>query len=131
MLSTENRQPFKGAQLASLIPGSARGTRTGFGGSPKQTLIRVRSNGRGQKVRVGEPPALPRIPGATRLKSDRFDLTTWMDLGSSVAGAATNGPGFVVETGAAPNFTVEVRDTVPYDSSPLTKRFLRLKITSP
>ena len=59
------------------------------------------------------------------------DPTTWMDLGSSVAGAATNGPGFVVETGAAPNFTVEVRDTVPYDSSPLTKRFLRLKITSP
>jgi hypothetical protein len=59
------------------------------------------------------------------------DLTTWTDLGSSVAGGTTSGPGFVVETGSAPNFTVEVRDTVPFDSNPLTKRFLRLKITSP
>ena len=59
------------------------------------------------------------------------DLVTWTDLGASTAGATTSGPGFVIETGSAPNFTVEVRDTVPDDGNSLTKRYLRLKITSP
>jgi hypothetical protein len=34
----------------------------------------------------------------------------------------------VQETGSAPEFTVEVRDTVPMNSAPATKRFLRLRI---
>jgi hypothetical protein len=59
------------------------------------------------------------------------DLTNWSDLGTSSGGAVTTGLGFVAETGSAPNFTVEIRDTVPYDPSPMTKRFLRLKVTSP
>ncbi len=59
------------------------------------------------------------------------DLVTWTDLGTSMAGGITNGPGFVTETGSAPNITVEVRDTEPDDGNPLTKRYLRLKITSP
>jgi hypothetical protein len=59
------------------------------------------------------------------------DLTTWTNLGTSSAGGMTSGAGFVTETGSAPSFTVEVRDTVPYDGNPLTKRFMRLKITSP
>lgn len=59
------------------------------------------------------------------------DLVTWTDLGTSTAGGMTSGPGFVTETGSAPNFTVEVRDTVPDDGDPLTKRYLRLKVTSP
>jgi hypothetical protein len=59
------------------------------------------------------------------------DLINWDDLGTSSAGAATTGTGFVSETGSAPTFAVEVRDTVPYDPSMMTKRFIRLKITSP
>jgi subtilisin-like proprotein convertase family protein len=59
------------------------------------------------------------------------DLMNWIDIGSSTAGAMTTGPGFVGETGSAPNFAVEVRDTVPYDVDSLTKRFIRLKISSP
>jgi hypothetical protein len=59
------------------------------------------------------------------------DLATWKDLGTSAAGAVTSGPGFVAETGSAPTFNVEVRDTVPYDPNAMAKRFIRLKITSP
>lgn len=59
------------------------------------------------------------------------DLTNWTNLGSSSAGAVTSGTGFVAETGAAPTFNVEVRDTIPYDPNSMTKRFIRLKITSP
>ena len=59
------------------------------------------------------------------------DLTNWTDLGTSAGGAVTSGTGFVAETGAAPMFNVEVRDTVPYDPNAMTKRFIRLKITSP
>ncbi len=59
------------------------------------------------------------------------DLTNWTDLGTSAAGGATTGSGFVAETGSAPAFTVEVRDTLPYDPSGAVTRFLRLKITSP
>jgi hypothetical protein len=59
------------------------------------------------------------------------DLVDWSDLGVSVAGGATSGPGFVTETGSAPTFTVEVRDTVPYDPNSAAPRFMRLKITSP
>jgi hypothetical protein len=59
------------------------------------------------------------------------DLITWIDLASSVAGAPTSGPGFVGETGPAPIFTVEVRDTVPIDGTPGLKRFMRLKVSSP
>jgi subtilisin-like proprotein convertase family protein len=59
------------------------------------------------------------------------DLTNWTDLGTSAAGAVTSGLGFVSETGAAPTFTVEVRDIVPRDSNGTARRFMRLKITSP
>ena len=60
------------------------------------------------------------------------DLNSWTDLAASVGGATTSGLGFVAETGTAPNFMVEVRDTVPYDpNNPTQTRFLRLKITSP
>ncbi len=59
------------------------------------------------------------------------DLTSWTDLGTSTAGGATTGSGFVAETGSAPTFTVEVRDTVPYNPSVMATRFLRLKVTSP
>jgi subtilisin-like proprotein convertase family protein len=59
------------------------------------------------------------------------DLTNWTDLGTSAAAAVTSGTGFVVETGAAPTYNVEVRDTVPYDPNGMAKRFMRLKITSP
>ncbi len=60
------------------------------------------------------------------------DLSNWTDLGTSAAGATTGGPGFIApETGSAPTFTVEVRDTVPYDPNAMAKRFIRLKITSP
>ena len=41
------------------------------------------------------------------------DLVTWTDLGTSAAGAATSGPGFVTETGSAPDFTVEVATPCP------------------
>ena len=59
------------------------------------------------------------------------DLMNWDDLGTSSAGAATTGTGFIGETGSAPGFAVEVRDVVPYDPNAMTKRFIRLKITSP
>ncbi len=59
------------------------------------------------------------------------DLANWDDLGISTAGGATAGSGFIGETGSAPNFAVEVRDTVPYDPSMMTRRFIRLKVTSP
>jgi Metallo-peptidase family M12 len=58
------------------------------------------------------------------------DLVTWSDLATSVHGAATTGVGFVGETGAAPTFTVEVRDTVPV-GAPNQQRALRLRVTSP
>lgn len=58
------------------------------------------------------------------------DLTNWTELGTSSGGGTTTGPGFVAETGSAPNFSVEVRDTVPADGNPLTRRFLRLKLVS-
>jgi hypothetical protein len=59
------------------------------------------------------------------------DLLSWSDLASSVAGGATSGPGFVSETGTAPNLTVQVRDTVAVSGVPGSRRFLRLKISSP
>jgi hypothetical protein len=60
------------------------------------------------------------------------DLLSWTDVGTSIHGAPTTGLGFVSETGAAPNFNVEVRDIVPFDpNSPGQTRFMRLKITSP
>ena len=59
------------------------------------------------------------------------DLVNWTNLGTSTAGGVTSGTGFVTETGFAPNFNVEVRDTVPYDGNALTKRFMHLLITSP
>ena len=63
--------------------------------------------------------------------SDLTDSGSWASLAISSGGNTTTGAGFVTETGSAPNFTVEVRDTIPYDGNPLTKRFLRLKVTSP
>lgn len=59
------------------------------------------------------------------------DLAKWATVASSSAGAVTSGPGFVAETGAAPTFTVEVRDTQPEDSVNAPRRFLRLRVTSP
>ncbi len=60
------------------------------------------------------------------------DLLSWTDVGTSIHGAPTTGLGFVGETGVAPNFSVEVRDTVPYDpNSPGQARFMRLKVTTP
>ena len=59
------------------------------------------------------------------------DLLTWTNLATSVGGGPTTGPGFVTETGAAPNFTVEARDTVPISNAPGGSRFLRLTVTSP
>jgi hypothetical protein len=59
------------------------------------------------------------------------DLVNWTDVGTSTAGGITMGAGFVTETGSAPNFTVEVRDTVPYNPMSPNKRFMRLMVTSP
>ncbi len=59
------------------------------------------------------------------------DLVSWTDLATSASGATTFGAGFVSETGTAPNLTVEVRDTVALTSAPNSRRFLRLKISSP
>jgi Metallo-peptidase family M12B Reprolysin-like len=59
------------------------------------------------------------------------DLQTWTNIASSSGGAVTSGPGFVGETGAAPTFTVEVRDIVPVDPVNGPKRFLRLRVTTP
>ncbi len=57
------------------------------------------------------------------------DLVNWSDLATSSAGAVASGPGFVAETGSAPNFIVEARDTVPVTGAPM--RFIRVKVTSP
>jgi hypothetical protein len=59
------------------------------------------------------------------------DLVTWTSIAISAGGAPTSGVGFVSETGAAPNLTVEVRDTVPVTGVAGDKRFLRLKVTTP
>lgn len=59
------------------------------------------------------------------------DLAKWTTVATSAGGAMTSGPGFVAETGAAPNFTVEVRDTQPEDPVKAPRRFLRLRVTSP
>ncbi len=59
------------------------------------------------------------------------DLATWTNLATSSAGGATSGPGFVAETGSAPFFVVEVRDTVPIDGTPGATRFIRLQVSSP
>ena len=97
---------------------------------------------------AGLPPVIIKNYGGTKYLSMTFtrssvatdltytvqgssDLMTWSNLASSIGGAATSGPGFVGETGPAPLFSVEVRDTVPIDGSPGLKRFLRLKVSSP
>ena len=49
----------------------------------------------------------------------------------ALAGGVTTGSGFVDETGTPPDFTVEVRDIVPYDPNSSTTRFMRLRISSP
>ena len=60
------------------------------------------------------------------------DLVNWTNLASSVAGAPTSGPGFVQETGTAPNFIVEARDTTAYNpNSPGQHRYMRLQVSSP
>ena len=60
------------------------------------------------------------------------DLVDWTQvLATSAGGAATTGPGFVSETGPAPTFLVEVRDTQPVNTTTGSRRFLRLKVTSP
>jgi hypothetical protein len=59
------------------------------------------------------------------------DLVTWTNLASSVGGAPASGPGFVQETGLAPTVSVEVRDTVAFETAPGGRRFVRLKISSP
>ena len=59
------------------------------------------------------------------------DLVSWTDLASSNGGAMTSGIGFVEETGSAPNYTVEVRDIIPYDPNNPNKRFMRLIISTP
>jgi hypothetical protein len=59
------------------------------------------------------------------------DLIIWTDLASSTGGGSTMGMGFVAETGSSPNFTVEVRDTTAFDPNSPTKRFMRLKISTP
>ena len=67
----------------------------------------------------------------TYIVQSSADLLTWIDLAASAAGAVANGPGFVIETGSAPYFTFEVRDSVPFDPNNPAARFMRLKITSP
>lgn len=59
------------------------------------------------------------------------DLQSWNVIATSIGGAPTTGPGFVQETGSAPTFQVEVRDTVPVDPPTGGPRFLRLRITTP
>jgi hypothetical protein len=56
------------------------------------------------------------------------DLSNWTDVGTSIGGAVTSGPGFVIETGTAPVKTVEVRDTVAYNATTAPNRFMRVKI---
>lgn len=57
------------------------------------------------------------------------DFENWSVIASSVAGAPTTGPGVVGEAGVAPYFQVEVRDTL--SSPPESRRFLRLRVTTP
>ncbi len=59
------------------------------------------------------------------------DLASWTTVATSSGGAVTSGPGFVAETGTAPTFTVEVRDTQAADVGNAAHRYLRLKVTSP
>ncbi len=59
------------------------------------------------------------------------NLVNWTALGTSAAGGAASGPGFVTETGGPPTYTVEVRDIVPFDPNGNITRFIRLKVTSP
>ncbi|MBS0661021.1 MAG: hypothetical protein JSR82_22605 [Verrucomicrobia bacterium] len=59
------------------------------------------------------------------------DLQTWTTIATSAAGAPTTGAGFVSETGTAPTFTVEVRDTQPVDPVTGARRFLRLQVSTP
>ena len=60
------------------------------------------------------------------------DLVNWTNLTTSVAGAPASGPGFVQETGTAPNFTVEARDTTAYNPrTPRQHRYMRLQVSSP
>lgn len=64
----------------------------------------------------------------TYLVQGSSDLVGWSDLAISSGGNPMTGAGLISETGAAPSFTDEVRDTVPYPSGP---RYLRLKVTTP
>ncbi len=57
------------------------------------------------------------------------DLVTWTTVASSSGGAVPSGAGFVGETGPAPVFTVEARDTTPLSPVPNRKRYIRLQIT--
>ncbi|MBS0658714.1 MAG: hypothetical protein JSR82_10775 [Verrucomicrobia bacterium] len=59
------------------------------------------------------------------------DLQTWTTIATSSGGATTSGPGFVSETGTAPTFNVEVRDTQPVDPVTGARRFLRLQVSTP
>ena len=59
------------------------------------------------------------------------DLQSWTIIATSSGGAPTTGAGFVAETGSAPNFTVEVRDTQPVNAMTAPRRFLRLRVTTP
>jgi subtilisin-like proprotein convertase family protein len=59
------------------------------------------------------------------------DLVSWNDLATSAFGGLTTGVGFVGESGSPPDYTVEVRDIVPFDQNNVTTRFLRLQISSP
>jgi len=56
------------------------------------------------------------------------NFVSWSDLATSAGGATTSGIGFVGETGIAPTFNVEVRDTVPVSAN---ARFMRLRISTP
>ena len=58
------------------------------------------------------------------------DLIGWSNLALSSAGNAMSGPGLVSETGAAPAFTVEVRDIIPFTPGG-PNRYLRLQVTTP
>ncbi len=59
------------------------------------------------------------------------DLQAWTTVATSIGGGVTTGAGFVQETGAAPTFQVEVRDTQPVDPVTGSHRFLRLRATIP
>lgn len=55
------------------------------------------------------------------------DLTGWAEVGTSVGGAMTSGPGFMGESGGDPLKTVTVRDIIA--TSLAGSRFIRLTIT--